>query len=253
MESILVLGDSHALVFDSEAIRSLFPEFAFDTVSVGGATVSGLENPNAVTQAMPKYLAALEESQASTAIIMLGEVDTGFVIWYRAQKYTASVEDMYQQAIDNYKRFLIEASKRRHVICISTPLPTIRDGLDWGEVANLRKEVKATLKERTDLTIRFNKDIGSFCSENGISHCNFDSESVDEHGVLKDVLRNSDAGDHHYDFSAHAALISAKLRVALKSRSDQPPGPTIRSKLLIRLSRKAMSAFSSAITILNRK
>lgn len=219
--SILVLGDSHALIFDSETIKARFPEFTFKTISVGGATVSGLENPNAVTQAMPQYLTALAEHPTRIAIVMLGEVDTGFVIWYRAQKYRVSVEHMYQQAIENYQRFLVDVSKQRHVICISTPLPTIRDGADWGEVANLRKDVKATLKERTELTVRFNKEIGDFCSNNGVTHCNFDAESISQNGTLKDALRNPDPSDHHYDPAAHAALISEKLRIAIDALDDQ--------------------------------
>lgn len=252
MKSILVLGDSHALIFNSDKMIELFPDIAFNTVSVGGATVSGLKNPNAVTQAMPQYLAALEENKTKTTIIMLGEVDTGFVIWYRAQKHNAPVEQMYQQAITNYQRFMLEISKQRHVICISTPLPTIRDGTDWGEVANLRKEVKATLKERTELTIRFNKEVGAFCAKNKIIHCNFDKDSLDEHGILKESLRNPDQSDHHYAPSAHASMVAPKLRLAINEIEELPATDCIRTPAT-GLIKSAISRFKKYISLTSAK
>jgi hypothetical protein len=83
-----VLRDFHTLVFESEKMKSLFPELDFSVTSVGGAIVSGLENQNAVSKAMPQYLSALNTTTADAVIVMLGEVDTGFVNWYRAQKNT---------------------------------------------------------------------------------------------------------------------------------------------------------------------
>lgn len=216
MEAVLVLGDSHALVFSSEKMKTLLPEYSFEVTSVGGATVSGLKNPNAVTQAMPQYISALETTTADTVIVMLGEVDTGFVIWYRAQKHGTSVEQMLQQAIENYQKLLLDVASRFQVICISTPLPTIRDNMDWGEVANLRKEVKASLSERTLLTIKFNGLMEAFCIRKGITHLNYDSYSTDESGTLKSSLRNPDPNDHHYDPSTHAMMIEPLLSPALK-------------------------------------
>jgi hypothetical protein len=216
MKAVLVLGDSHALVFSSEQMKILFPEYSFEVTSVGGATVSGLKNPNAVTQAMPQYMSALETTTANTVIVMLGEVDTGFVIWYRAQKHGSSVEQMLQQALENYQKLLLDVASRFHVICVSTPLPTIRDNMDWGEVANLRKEVKASLSDRTSLTIKFNTLMEAFCVREDISHLNYDSCSMDESGTLKASLRNPDPNDHHYNPSAHALMIEPLLSPVLK-------------------------------------
>ncbi|MFW6752812.1 SGNH/GDSL hydrolase family protein [Pseudomonas glycinae] len=222
MNSVLVLGDSHALVFSSEQMRGLFPEHSFEVISVGGATVSGLKNPNAVTQAMPQYLAALQATTANTVIVMLGEVDTGFVIWYRAQKHGSSVEQMLAQAVGNYQNLLRDIAKKFQVICISTPLPTIRDDMQWGDVANLRKEVTASLSQRTQLTKEFNSLMENFCLKTGISHLNFDELSTDELGQLKETLRNPDPNDHHYDQTAHAKMIEPLLKpVLLHSKTDK--------------------------------
>lgn len=240
MIPVLVLGDSHASVFSCEEITALLPGYSFEVTSVGGATVSGLQNPNAVTQARPRFISALEKTAATTVIVMLGEVDTGFVIWYRAQKHGTPVSQMLQLAIDNYQKLLKDIARTHEVICISTPLPTIRDDMDWGEVANLRREVAASLAERTLLTIKFNHLMESFCVSEGISYLNFDDQSTDDSGNLKESLRNSDPSDHHYDPSAHALMIGPLLAPLLKSLHFHPDGyraqpvtkQTVRERLL---------------------
>ncbi|HEX5338950.1 MAG TPA: hypothetical protein VFW53_10985, partial [Gallionella sp.] len=151
MREILVLGDSHSPIFNHPRFKAAFPDLSFDVVTVIGATASGLENPNTKTQAYPIFKQASQRSVAKTVMVMLGEVDTGFVIWYRAQKYRESVTAMADCAIASYSRFLLELKTRHEVVCISTPLPTIQDGNDWGEVANARREVTASQAERTAL------------------------------------------------------------------------------------------------------
>lgn len=240
MIPVLVLGDSHASVFSSEKITALLPGYSFEVTSVGGATVSGLQNPNAVTQAMPQFMSALEKTTATTVIVMLGEVDTGFVIWYRAQKYGTPISQMLQLAIANYQKLLKDIALTHQVICISTPLPTIRDGMDWGEVANLRKEVRASLADRTLLTKKFNDLMERFCISEGISYLNFDNLSTDDSGNIKESLRNSDPGDHHYDSTAHALMIEPLLAPLLErlhflpdaSESQPVAKQTVRERLL---------------------
>lgn len=218
MKKILVLGDSHAEVFRSPHMASAMPDVEFDVIAVGGATVSGLENPNSVTKAMPQYIEALNRTLADTVIVMLGEVDTGFVIWYRAQKYDTPVDEMLELAVSNYQNFLQKISNKFNTICVSTPLPTIQDGKQWGEVANLRKEVEATQAERTELTILFNSRINTFCQTSGITYVSLDAESITQEGKLKPALLNANELDHHYDPAKHTELISAPLLAALRAQ-----------------------------------
>ncbi|RQR27343.1 SGNH/GDSL hydrolase family protein [Burkholderia sp. Bp9143] len=211
-DEILVLGDSHVLVFNSAHMTQAFPDHHFDVVEVPGATVSGLPNPNAVTGAKPKFDEATGSSKARKVIVMIGEVDTGFVIWYRAQKYGASVDEMTQLALGNYQQLLLELRERFDVACISTPLPTIRDGADWGEVANLRKEITATQRERTKLTLAFNSAMQVFCAGKGIAYLMLDQDSLGGDGVVKVSLLNTDPRDHHYDPKEHAGMIAPLLQ-----------------------------------------
>lgn len=206
-ESVLVIGDSHALVFESKEFNN-HPKKHFDVVSVGGATVSGLTNPNSKTNSINIFTNALNKSKSSKVIFLLGEVDTGFVIWYRAERYSEDVSKMLNSAIDNYKK-LIEIALERgfEVICLSTPLPTICDNNNWGEVANLRKSISATQLERTKLTIDFNNKMESVCKELKISYINFDSQSLGREGVVKESLLNKDPLDHHYDYVKYSKMI----------------------------------------------
>lgn len=210
-EEVVVIGDSHAAVFRHHSIRTGFPRYVFNVVAVTGATVSGLKNPNSKTQAMPVFMDRIKRSRAKTTIVLLGEVDTGFVIWYRAEKHHASVDAMLESAITNYQSLLATIGDDSKVICISAPLPTIRDGQDWGAVANARKDVKATQLERTKLTQEFNGRMEAYCLQNGFTYLSFDRESIGENGLVADRLLNVNAADHHYAAEPYATMIKAKL------------------------------------------
>jgi hypothetical protein len=206
------LGDSHAGIFSNKKFNNVFKRKFFNVISVGGATVSGLENPNAATQAIPIFNSNIKKSRAKIVIVLLGEVDTGFVIWYRAEKYKTSVAKMLDMAVQNYMRFLHELSMRFRVICVSTPLPTIRDGQNWGEIANARKDVQATLKQRTDLTIYFNEIIEKFCKNKNIKFIALDNKSLGRDGIVKPELLNTNPKDHHYNPETYSELLIQELK-----------------------------------------
>ena len=209
---VLVFGDSHVAIFNNFKMRKAFPQYYFNVVSVGAATVSGLENPNSKTQALPIFKQNLKTSNANTIIVSLGEVDTGFVIWYRSEKYNTEVSEMLDNALRNYRDFLIFLSRDHRVICLSAPLPTIRDGQDWGDVANLRKKVKASQMDRTKLTIYFNESMEGFCLQNKIEYLDFDSESLGKNGLVHAGLINNNINDHHYATEAYIEMIIPKLK-----------------------------------------
>ncbi len=204
---VLVLGDSHAGVFNHALFDTRYGDIFFDVAAISAATVSGLRNPNSKTQALPLFRKAARKSRAKTVITLMGEVDVGFVIWYRAEKYGVPVAEMERQALDSYQKLLLEIAATRKVICVSTPYPTIGDGQDWGEVANARKEVKASRAERTVLTRHFNAEMEAFCAAHGIAYISLDAASLDGQGLVRGELINSDPLDHHYDAPAYAQMI----------------------------------------------
>ena len=207
VREILVLGDSHTTVFSHPLFKERFPNVLLNVLTVIGATASGLENPNSTTKAYPVFRKAAGETTAKRVVVMLGEVDTGFVIWYRAQKYQESVPAMMDQAIASYSGFLAELKMRFEVVCISTPLPTIQDDNDWGDIANARREVTASQTDRTALTLEFNRTMQRFCAQNGIRYIMLDDLSLGEHGIVKADLLNNDRSDHHYDPDQYSRLL----------------------------------------------
>jgi hypothetical protein len=166
-----------------------------------------MKNPNSTTKAYPIFREAIKKSTAKQVIVMLGEVDTGFVIWYRAQKYQETVSAMMSKTIASYSEFLLELKMQFEVVCISAPLPTIQDNNDWGDVANARREVTASQVERTALTLNFNQMIQTFCAQNSIRYLMLDAVSLGEDGIVKAALLNSDRNDHHYNQEQYSLLL----------------------------------------------
>lgn len=216
---ILVLGDSHAKVLKDRTVEALFPSLYFNVVSVGGATLSGLENPNSVSQALPIFNYAFQRSNSNICVVLMGEVDTGFVIWHQAKKYGQSIDQTLSKTVQKYQAFLEKLAQSKHIICISSPLPTIVDNQDWGEVANKRREVSASQLERTKLTLRLNSIMHSHCESMGIVYINLDAESVSEDGLVKAVLRHENGLNHHYDPKQYLKILVPKLSEAIKQVS----------------------------------
>lgn len=210
MSRILVLGDSHAGVFR----RSEFASCDMDVVTVQGATISGFPNPNSMTQALPTFRAAIARTQATVVIVLIGEVDTAFIVWYRALKHGMTVEAATQEALDHYQDFLVSLISRfDQIVCISTPLPTIDDA-NSGMVAHLRREVHTPQSDRTALTLAFNEVMRAFCEAHGITYLALDEESLGEDGLVKRELLNENKRDHHYHQAAYAGMLHRRLVAA---------------------------------------
>jgi hypothetical protein len=212
VDDTLVMGDSHVTVFEDPIFAWLFPFKIFHICSVGGATASGLENPNSRTQAYPIFAQTLEKfRRGKTIILMLGEVDTGFVVWYRAEKHGLPVDEMLNRAVAAYTRFIDRAAQFGRVIVISAPLPTIKDDCTWGAVANLRNSVNVPQTKRTQAAIQFNRSVQQHCATNGIAYVNLDGISLGADGRVAGWLLNRDSTDHHYDRRAYARILATRL------------------------------------------
>ncbi|WP_052467122.1 SGNH/GDSL hydrolase family protein [Psychroserpens damuponensis] len=210
-KKVLVLGDSHVVVFGDRQFLISNPMTHFEVCSVGGATVSGLENPNSKTQAYQIFRETVSKKTYDEIIIMMGEVDTGFVVWYRSKKYGEDIDVMLKTAISNYQSLILEMSSYAKVKIISTPLPTLDDD-SAGEVAMARKEIEVSQLDRTKLTVEFNRRIDAYCKSEGIVSVNLDQHSLGKDGLVLNKLKNANPLDHHYDSKAHAKLIVDQLK-----------------------------------------
>ena len=209
------LGDSHVQMFDRLQIEGYLPNTRLRVFSLPGATATGMPNPNSRTQAGVKFQNYLRQVPAHHhVLICLGEVDCGFVIWHNAQRHALSIDDQLQRAIVNYQA-LVDPLRRRHegrIILCAAPLPTIMDGRDWGEVANLRREVTATLAQRTQLTQRFNQRLSDYAQQHHLRYLDLDRDLFDpSQERIADRFLNSDPLDHHLNEEALVPVLAQWL------------------------------------------
>lgn len=214
---VLVCGDSHANVFRYIQRNHLLRSILFKVVVVGGATAQGMVNPNSKTNALNIFFENIAKRKKwQEVFFLLGEVDCGFVIWYYAEKYGISLEDQISRSLTNYRNMLLEIKNRMQlpITVISAPLPTIKDGQSWGEVADARKEIKATLKERVSLTIKYNLKLKELCRELDIFFLDATTNLFDDRKeVIDDRFLNKNKLDHQLDDKMYAEVIINSLKL----------------------------------------
>jgi hypothetical protein len=224
---LLAVGDSHArVVWDAARLPDL--RAGVKMCLVRGATAQGLHNPNSRTNALRTFQQRCEQAPTwQTLVFLLGEVDCGFVIWYRAEKYGVPVESQLQLSIGSYVEFLdrqVQAGFR--TLVLSAPLPTIRDGQDWGEVANARREVKAGQRDRTKLTLEYNARLWSACTRIGADFLDVTTPTLDPGTeLIRSDYLNPDPTDHHLHPRKYAELVGPAISSALGAHSPRTAAP----------------------------
>ncbi len=186
----------------------------FDCMIVGGATAQGLVNPNSATDALRIFQGRLDGARPPQTIMMeLGEVDCGFVIWYRAETHGISVAEQLETSLGNYLGFIDrQLAAGLSVTVLSVPPPTISDGQQWGEIANLRRAVTASQVERTALTLEYNAQLAQRCSERDVAFLDVTSGLIDAStGLVASHNLNRDPLDHHLDDRAWSEPIIQTL------------------------------------------
>ena len=205
MINILVLGDSHSDIFNY--CNKKQQNIHFEVIIVGGATAQGSVNPNSNTNALSIFKEKLNNIKPNTykyIIINLGEVDCGFVIWYRKNKYNISIEDQLKITTDNLFNFInseilsyFESSK---IIINGSILPTIKDNTDIKYLTGTRSEISASQIDRTELTIKYNNILKKNSVINGYNYMDITNYILDnETKVVNTIFLNKNIFDHHLD------------------------------------------------------
>lgn len=195
---------------------------SFDARAVVGATAMGLVNPNSQTDALGTFRRRLSSAKDWQVLLcLLGEVDCGFVIWHRAEHRGVPIDDQVEASLGNYLTFLEEARALvADVWVLSVPLPTIADDAAYGEVAQARSEIDATLRQRTDLTIAYNARLGRECAGRGLRYLDVTTAQLDpETGVVRREWINRNPLDHHLDRDAYAAVVADALRALVTPKA----------------------------------
>jgi hypothetical protein len=223
--NLIALGDSHALVV-KDAGRIL--GWPVSLCAVRGATAQGLHNPHGQTDALAQFQARCDEAKPwQRLVFLLGEVDCGFVIWYRAEKHGVSIDSQVEHSLSAYIGLLERQIARGYEpTVLSVPLPTIQDGRVWGEVANARSKVKASLADRTGLTLEYNARLYEACSRIGAVWVDVTTPTLDpDTGVVNTSYLHPDPANHHLNPDAYARLVADGLSRAMASlpRRDNEP------------------------------
>ncbi len=195
-----IFGDSHIGTFKYAAEQGWIARpCAF--LQVAGATAVGLRNPNSQTNALEAFASALLPAKLDvTPVMQLGEVDCGFVIWWRAAKLGESVASQLEASVDAHLAFADRLLREGYASLVLTgaSLPTIRDGQDWGAIANKRSEVTASLADRTDLTLRYNAMVRAGAEARNCPFIDIAPAILDPStGTIADLYRADDPNDHH--------------------------------------------------------
>ncbi|KAF3931021.1 hypothetical protein ABW20_dc0102755 [Dactylellina cionopaga] len=202
---LIVLGDSHIEALQLAADLNLLDVASSKFAMVLGATVVGLRNPNSLTNAVNIFKEALEPyPRDAHVLVQLGEVDCGFVMWWRALKNGETVDAQFDESVEAYCRFLKDVLAMGFLrICVTgASLPTIGDGVNMSEVANKRSEVDVGLRERTDLTLRYNRALVQMAADLGLSYFDIGEATLDRAtNLVHEFFKNPDPTNHHLDKS----------------------------------------------------
>jgi hypothetical protein len=215
------IGDSNIGVVQ-HAVDYGYLRAAVSTCLVRGATAQGLHNPNSKTDALQIFRDRCDAARSRQILVfMLGEVDCGFVIWYRAEKQGTSIESQVQRSLAGYRDLLDrQVGRGFRTLVLSVPLPTIRDGQDWGEIANARREVKASQRDRTALTLEYNARLQPACEEIGAEFLDVTTPTLDPAtGLVRGEYLNEVLTDHHLHYERHAKLVGAAIGDRLTARA----------------------------------
>ena len=79
-------------------------------------------------------------------------------------------------------------------------------------MANLRKEVKTNIKERTQLTLDFNSMLKQLAEKNRLGFIDLDQHLLNEKtSVIHSRFLHKDPTNHHLDSSSLSKIISKEL------------------------------------------
>jgi hypothetical protein len=197
---VLCCGDSHTKVF--HFCNQKQSKYLFDVCKVSGATAQGAVNPNSKTDALNLFQSKIKSTDADKILIMLGEVDCGFLIWVRSKRYNISIDEQIELCVQNLFTFvhdIINTSKYKSddIIIVGAVLPTICDSTNKQFLCGARSEVNVSQLKRTAKTIEYNALLKNKCKENGYHYIEITDTILGENGLVRSGFLNKDPNDHH--------------------------------------------------------
>lgn len=223
---VLVIGDSHCLVWNYIKHNNLLPGYTFTVKHVNGATSQGINNPNSKTNALPIFQRVIQNNHNKDYImISLGEVDCGFALWYNSEKYNIPINEQLNKSLESYVIFLETVVKKffknKQIILLGSTLPTIEDQTDKRFLKGARSSITASLVDRTALTFLYNRKLNEIARQYGLNFIDISNQTYDKNSksVKKEFLHD-DEFDHHLDPSKSAILWVDNFKKLISKQND---------------------------------
>jgi hypothetical protein len=222
LQVITCIGDSHARIFRYIAKADLLPGIRVQCLFVRGATALGLVNPRSKTNAVVVFKRFLERRpKTNVIVVMLGEVDCGYLLFYRAARYKVPLGEELERSVANYMEFVewVKRSGFPHVVVCSVPPPTIEDGDPFlGDVIKARREYHGTLAERIQVTAEYNRLLKAGERRYGYRFLDLHTQLLDsETGIVMREFKNKHQHDNHLEEARVARLFSRAIQSLLKT------------------------------------
>jgi hypothetical protein len=216
---ILILGDSHAGVFEYIFDRDLLAPHVVNCEIVGGATACGLNNDRSLTGAFTIYQRSLQRfADFDVVVVMLGEVDCSFALWNRARHRGESVLEQIPRAIQGIERLLDWGSSqngRLRFVLAGSILPTVKDD-QIDQQYEARRSLRVPQSERTALVLAYNEALNGLATRRGLSYIDITAATRDPvSGLVRDDFLVRDAVDIHQSQPATAGLWVREIRGVL--------------------------------------
>ena len=131
---------------------------------------------------------------------------------------------IYEQHIGKGIGFLHEIRYMGFIDIVITgaTLPSIQDNHDWGDSSDKRRDVTASLLERTKLTVEYNKALQIHARELGLRYLEVSSELIDQATkTVQPRFLSANPNDPQLDCSALGAIWAEKLRALVASNASR--------------------------------
>jgi lysophospholipase L1-like esterase len=172
---IYVVGDSHTAIFKNDP--------AFQVVEIAG-TAHNLINVKSTSNSNQKLQQVIDSIDKNSDLVMLvfGETDCRFHIYYQAQKRGVSISDIINETVFNYGLALHWLRGSGIIpIVFGIPPPGTYDRF----VFDTPSKPYASPEILAKIYSEFNSKMKIFCSKRAFAYIDIYSKTVDDKGFLK--------------------------------------------------------------------
>lgn len=195
---LLLIGDSHI-----EALSAYEgADFHFDRGICHGSTARGCINPDSKTRAFHYFNNGIKLTDAKHAVVSLGEVDCGFMIWLKHKHDGTPVNQLFEESMTNLikliKEYVMPKFNTKNIFVMTIPPAFIITNTDKRHLNGDRAAVDPSLKERKNLISKWNKRLLKESKKIGFNLIDINNKITDNStGEVNSKYRTPYQWNHH--------------------------------------------------------